>query len=329
MSYLLSLDQGTTSTRAMIFDLHGKPVATVQKDLTQFFPEDGRVEHDAQEIWKDAYDCLTKVIKKANITAKDIVALGISNQRETTIVWDKNTGKPIAPAIVWQDRRTAAFCEALRQDDDLVRCISEKTGLLVDPYFSATKLAWLLKHVDGAREAAKKGDLLFGTVDCFLLWQLTGGESHITDMTNASRTMLYNINTFEWDEDLCELFQIPKSMLPQVMGNCGEFGTTKAGLFDAPIAITGMAGDQQAATVGQACFQKGMVKSTYGTGCFMLLNTGGAPVQSKHRLLTTIAYQIFDDIAYGLEGSIFVAGAAMQWLRDGLGLIEKVQSLSH
>lgn len=322
MTYLLALDQGTTSTRAMIFDRKGRPVEAVQKILPQSFPDDGWVEHDAERIWQDSLGCLQEVIAKAGLTAKDIAAMGISNQRETTVIWDKHTGKPIAPAIVWQDRRTAAFCDALRQDKDLVECIAEKTGLLVDPYFSATKIAWLLKHITGAKEAAEKGDLLFGTIDSFLLWKLTGGKRHITDMTNASRTMLYNIHTFEWDEDLCDLFRVPKCMLPQVMGNCGEFGQTAPGLFDTPIQITGMAGDQQAATVGQACFKKGMAKSTYGTGCFMLLNTGETAIRSKNRLLTTIAYQIFDDIAYGLEGSIFVAGAAMQWIRDGLGILK-------
>lgn len=322
MTYLLALDQGTTSTRAMIFDQKGRPVDAVQKILPQSFPNNGWVEHDAEQIWQDSLSCLQEVIKKAGLQASDIAAMGISNQRETTVVWDKHTGKPIAPAIVWQDRRTAQFCDALRQDKDLVECIADKTGLLVDPYFSATKIAWLLKHVSGAKEAADKGDLLFGTIDCFLLWKLTGGQSHITDMTNASRTMLFNIHTFEWDADLCDMFRVPKAMLPQVMGNCGEFGATASGLFETPIQITGMAGDQQAATVGQACFKKGMAKSTYGTGCFMLMNTGETALRSKNRLLTTIAYQIFDDIAYGLEGSIFVAGAAMQWLRDGMGILE-------
>ena len=325
MTYLLALDQGTTSTRAMIFNDKGRPVEAVQKTLPQSFPHDGWVEHDAETIWKDTLSCLQEVIAKACLTEKDITAMGISNQRETTVLWDKNTGKPIAPAIVWQDRRTANFCQALGQDKELVECIGQKTGLLVDPYFSATKIAWLLKHISGAKEAAEKGDVLFGTIDCFLLWKLTGGVKHITDITNASRTMLYNIHTFDWDVDLCELFGIPKAMLPRVMGNCGEFGVTAPGLFNTPIAITGMAGDQQAATIGQACFKKGMAKSTYGTGCFMLLNTGEKAVRSQNRLLTTIAYQIFDDIAYGLEGSIFMAGAAMQWLRDGMGILKDMR----
>jgi glycerol kinase len=316
--HILVIDQGTTSTRAIVFDAATASVATAQQEFTQLYPRPGWVEHDPEAIWTSVLATARQAIGNAGLTAPDIAAIGIANQRETVVVWDRRTGKPIHNAIVWQDRRTADTCEQL-EDAGHGALIAERTGLRLDPYFSATKIAWLLDNVAGARAAAEAGSLAFGTVDSFLLWRLTGGAVHATDATNASRTLLFDINRGEWDHSLCALFGIPRAMLPEVRDSSCIFGITD--LFGAPIAIGGIAGDQQAALIGQACFKPGMVKSTYGTGCFALLNTGRTPIASRHRLVTTIAYQ-FDGVrSYALEGSIFVAGAAVQWLRDGLGLI--------
>ncbi len=316
--YLLAIDQGTTSTRAIVFDAALTPVASAQQEITQHYPAPGEVEHDPEEIWSSTLTTVRGALAKANAGARDVAAIGITNQRETTILWDRATGKPIYNALVWQDRRTAAACEALRQ---LGRepAITAKTGLLLDPYFSATKIAWILDRVAGAREMAKAGRLAFGTVDSFLLWRLTGGKVHATDATNAARTLLFDIRRGAWDEGLCEQFGIPMALLPQVRDCAGDFGTTE--LFGGPIRILGVAGDQQAATVGQCCFTPGMMKSTYGTGCFALLNTGSEAVVSRSNLLTTIAYQLAGKRTYALEGSIFIAGAAVQWLRDALKVI--------
>lgn len=323
MEYLLSIDQGTTSSRAIVFDQQGKRCAVHQLPIQQFFPHDGWVEHNPEEIWKSTLHCCQEVIPKAGIDASQIAALGISNQRETTILWDKNTGKPIANAIVWQDRRTAEFCQTLAEDTAIVEMIRAKTGLLLDPYFCATKIAWLLDNMPDMRAFAESGALLFGTVDTYLLWHLTRGRVHATDATNAARTLLFNIHTQQWDEELLSLFNIPRHILPEVKDSNAHFGVTDASLFGEDIPITGIAGDQQAATVGQLCFKEGMIKSTYGTGCFVVLNTGSKAVLSHQHLLTTIAYRINDQVTYALEGSIFVAGAAIQWLRDGLHLFEK------
>ena len=317
-SHILVIDQGTTSTRGIVFDANVAPVATAQQEFSQIYPKPGWVEHDPEEIWTTVLTTASQALSNANLTAKDIAALGITNQRETVLVWDRRTGRPIHNAIVWQDRRTAALCEKLQHQGhgDL---IATRTGLLLDPYFSATKIAWLLDTVDGARTAARAGHLAFGTVDSFLLWRLTEGAVHATAATNASRTLLFDIHRGTWDDELLALFNIPRAMLPEVKDTAGHFGTT--GHFGAPISIQGIAGDQQAALIGQACFRPGMVKSTYGTGCFALLNTGPNAIASSHRLVTTIAYQFAGQRTYALEGSIFVAGAAVQWLRDGLGLI--------
>ncbi|MET0470311.1 MAG: glycerol kinase GlpK [Xanthobacteraceae bacterium] len=314
--YLIAIDQGTTSTRAIVFDAALAPVASAQQELRQIYPAPGLVEHDPEEIWSATLATVRAVMARAGAEAGDIAALGITNQRETTIIWDRATNRPIHNAIVWQDRRTADRCEALRQDEPM---IAARTGLLLDPYFSATKIAWLLDHVEGARVAAREGRLAFGTVDSFLLWRLTGGKVHASDATNASRTLLLDIHRGSWDADLCRLFDVPEALLPQVRDCAGDFGTTE--LFGRPIRILGIAGDQQAAMVGQGCFAPGMVKSTYGTGCFALLNTADQPVASKNRLLTTIAYQLGGRRTYALEGAIFVAGAAVQWLRDALKVI--------
>lgn len=319
---LIAIDQGTTSTRAMAFDAGLKPLANVQQELRQIYPAPGWVEHDPEEIWQAAVACVQDVLVKAGLTAKDIGGIGIANQRETTIIWDRATGKPIHNAIVWQDRRTAGFCDALRASGHEPE-ITAKTGLLLDPYFSAGKIAWLLDHVEGARALAAAGRLAFGTIDCFLLWQLTGGKVHATDASNAARTLLFDISRGQWDDGLCGMFGVPPSLLPQVRDCACEFGATSPELFGAPIRVLGMAGDQQAATIGQGCFKPGMMKSTYGTGCFALLNTGPERVTSRNRLLTTIAYQLDGKRTYALEGSIFIAGAAVQWLRDGLKIIAK------
>ena len=318
MSALLAIDQGTTSTRAIVFDERGAKLGTHQIELPQSFPKPGWVEHDAMQIRDDAIACAQGALKAAKLTAKDIAGIGITNQRETAVVWDRKTGKPIHPAIVWQDRRTADFCGKNADKSDW---LADRTGLLLDPYFSATKIAWMLEHVDGARAKAEKGELAFGTIDCWLLWHLTGGTVHVTDASNASRTALFNIRTQDWDDELLTFFKVPRSMLPEVYDCAAEFGSTDAGLFGSPIPIRGMLGDQQAATVGQACFTPGMIKSTYGTGCFVVLNTGDEFVRSRNKLLSTVAYRFGGKTTYALEGSIFVAGAAVQWLRDAVHLI--------
>ena len=316
--YLLAIDQGTTSTRAIVFDLALAPVASAQQELRQIYPAPGLVEHDPEEIWSATLATARTAMGRAGAQAKDIAALGITNQRETAVIWDRATNRPIHNAIVWQDRRTADRCAALRQDGH-EPTIAARTGLLLDPYFSATKIAWLLDHVEGARAAAAEGRLAFGTVDSFLLWRLTGGRVHATDATNASRTLLLDIHRGSWDAELCRLFDVPEALLPEVRDCAGDFGTTDH--FGGPIRILGIAGDQQAAMVGQGCFAPGMVKSTYGTGCFALINTADQPVASKNRLLTTIAYQLGGRRTYALEGAIFIAGAAVQWLRDALKVI--------
>lgn len=318
--YILAVDQGTTSSRAIVFDASMRVTSTAQQEFPQHFPQSGWVEHDPDDLWTSVAATARGAIERAGLTASDIAAIGITNQRETTVVWDRNTGRPIHNAIFWQDRRTAEFCRSLEAAGH-APMITERTGLLVDPYFSATKLKWILDHVDGARAKAQAGDLLFGTVDSFLIWKLTGGASHVTDATNAARTMLYDIHKGRWSKTICDLFDIPMQMLPEVKDCAADFGETRADLFGRPIPITGVAGDQQAATVGQACFAPGMMKSTYGTGCFALLNTGETPVLSQNRLLTTIAYQLNGTPIYALEGSIFIAGAVVQWLRDGLQVI--------
>jgi glycerol kinase len=316
--YLLAIDQGTTSTRAILFDVALTPVASAQQEFTQIYPAPGLVEHDPEDIWSTTLATVRAAIARAGAHTSDIAALGIANQRETAIVWERATGRPIHNAIVWQDRRTADTCAALRRGGH-EPLITARTGLVLDPYFSATKIAWLLDHVEGARAAAQKGRLAFGTVDSFLLWRLTGGRVHATDATNAARTLLMDIHSGDWDTGLCELFGVPNALLPPIRDCAGDFGTTD--LFGAPIRILGLAGDQQAATVGQGCFAPGMMKSTYGTGCFALLNTGDQPVASKNRLLSTIAYQLGGKRTYALEGAIFIAGAAVQWLRDALKVI--------
>jgi glycerol kinase len=318
--YLLAIDQGTTSTRSILFDAALVPVASAQQEFRQIYPAPGLVEHDPEEIWATTIATARAAMARAAASARDIGAIGITNQRETTVVWDRASGRPLHNAIVWQDRRTTDACAALRTAGH-ERTIAERTGLVIDPYFSATKIAWLLDHVDGARAAARAGRLAFGTIDSFLLWRLTGGAVHATDATNAARTLLYDIGRGVWDENLCELFGVPINLLPTVQDCAGPFGTTEPGLFGGPIKILALAGDQQAATVGQGCFQPGMMKSTYGTGCFALLNTGDARVFSKNRLLTTIAYQLGGHRTYALEGAIFIAGAAVQWLRDALKVI--------
>ncbi|WP_166265714.1 glycerol kinase GlpK [Marinobacter caseinilyticus] len=318
--YILAIDQGTTSSRAILFTESGEIHAVSQREFPQHFPHSGWVEHDPEDIWTSVLETCQEVIAKGDIAASQIIAAGITNQRETSIVWDRKTGAPIYPAIVWQDRRTADYCEAL-QDKGLEPMINSKTGLLIDPYFSATKIRWILNQVPGSRERAAQGELAFGTVDCFLLWRLTGGRSHCTDATNASRTMLFNIHQQQWDEELLELFEIPAELLPQVKDSSDDFGTVDSALLGAPIPVCGVAGDQQAALFGQTCFREGMAKSTYGTGCFLILNTGSQALVSEHRLLTTVAYRLDGVPTYALEGSIFIAGAAIQWLRDGLKLI--------
>ena len=318
--YLLAIDQGTTSTRAIVFDAALKPVASAQQEFRQIYPGPGQVEHDPEEIWTTTVATVRAAMAQADAEARNIAAIGITNQRETTVVWDRQSGRPIHNAIVWQDRRTADACATLRQQGH-EPLISARTGLLLDPYFSATKIAWLIDHVDGARAAAVQGRLAFGTIDSFLLWRLTGGKRHATDATNASRTMLLDIGSGHWDAELCALFGVPEAMLPTVHDCTGDFGATEPELFGGPIRILGVAGDQQAATIGQGCFEPGMMKSTYGTGCFALLNTGAMQVASNNRLLTTIAYQLGGKRTYALEGAIFIAGAAVQWLRDALKLI--------
>ena len=321
MTYVLAIDQGTTSTRAILFDGQMQPVASAQEEFTQHYPASGWVEHEPDDLWQTMLRTARTAIARAGLRPAEIAALGITNQRETTLVWDRATGRPIHRAIVWQDRRTADLCEALkgRGFEDMV---SARTGLLLDPYFSGTKLAWLLDHVEGARARARAGELLFGTVDTWLIWNLTGGAVHATDATNAARTLLYDIHEGRWSEPICEMLGIPMAMMPTVRDSAGDFGVARRDILGAEIPILGVAGDQQAATIGQACFLPGMLKSTYGTGCFALLNTGATPVRSRNRLLTTIAYQLDGRPCYALEGSIFIAGAAVQWLRDGLGVLD-------
>ncbi|MEM9248554.1 MAG: glycerol kinase GlpK [Pseudomonadota bacterium] len=320
MTYILAIDQGTTSTRAILFDKDMKIAATAQEEFAQHFPRSGWVEHDPADLWGTTAGTCREAMERLGVTASDIAAIGITNQRETVVVWDKATGKPIHNAIVWQDRRTASICDDLRAAGH-EPMVTDRTGLLLDPYFSGTKVKWILDHVDGARERAKAGELIFGTVDTWLIWKLTGGASHVTDATNAARTLLYDIRKGRWSSTICGLLDIPLEMLPDVKDTASEFGQARADLFGAPIPILGVAGDQQAATIGQACFEPGMLKSTYGTGCFALLNTGETPVASQNRLLTTIAYQFDGTPTYALEGSIFIAGAVVQWLRDGLQVI--------
>jgi glycerol kinase len=320
--YVLAIDQGTTSSRAIVFDAGMSVVGVGQKEFAQHYPASGWVEHDPEDIWQSVLETCKAALKAAKLKAEDIAALGITNQRETVVIWDRQTGKPIHNAIVWQDRRTAGMCDRLKKQG-LEKTFAKKTGLLLDPYFSGTKIAWLLDTVKGARKRAERGELLAGTIDSFLIWRLTGGKAHVTDATNASRTLVYNIAENRWDDQLLKLLRIPKSLLPEVKDCAADFGATEPELFGASIPILGVAGDQHAAMIGQACFEPGMMKSTYGTGCFAVLNTGGDIVRSKNRLLTTIAYRLEGKTTYALEGSIFIAGAAVQWLRDGLKMIGK------
>ncbi|WP_018949414.1 glycerol kinase GlpK [Thioalkalivibrio sp. ALMg11] len=323
--YILALDQGTTSCRAILFDRAGGIVGVAQKDFAQFYPQPGWVEHDAMEIWGTQIGVAREVLETRGIKPSELAAIGITNQRETTVVWDRATGQPIANAIVWQDRRTAAFCDELKAQGHAA-VIRERTGLVVDAYFSASKLRWLLDHVDGARERAERGELAFGTIDSWLIWNLTRGERHVTDVTNAARTQLFNIHSLDWDAELLGLFDIPRAMLPEVRDSSGVLGVTGAEMFGgAEVPIAGVAGDQHAALFGQACFERGMAKNTYGTGCFLLMNTGDTPVESRSGLLTTIAWSLDGQVEYALEGSIFIAGAAIQWLRDELHLIDSAE----
>ena len=314
---IISIDQGTSSTRSVLYNNKGQLIDAVQIEFEQIFPDDGWVEHNPETIWETVLSSLKSLAHKNKIDSSEIASIGITNQRETTVIWNRRTGKPIHNAIVWQDRRTATYCDSLKQHEDLIR---KKTGLTIDPYFSATKINWLLENVKGAREDAKKGDLLFGTIDSYLIWKLTDGNSHKTDITNASRTMLFNIKEEKWDNDLLDLFDIPVNLLPTVCENASDFGSTK--VLGGQINIGGVAGDQQAALIGQCCFNPGEVKSTYGTGCFMIVNTGDKVVYSTNKLLTTIGYKINGETSFALEGSIFVAGSAVQWLRDGLGMFK-------
>ena len=321
--YVMALDAGTTSNRCILFDKSGKIVSIAQKEFTQYFPKPGWVEHDADEIWSTQLGVAVEAMSKVGATAEDITAIGITNQRETAIVWDKTTGEPVYNAIVWQCRRTAEFCDQLKEQGytDMIR---RKTGLIIDAYFSATKIRWILDHVEGAREKAEAGELLFGTVETWLIWKLTRGKVHVTDYSNASRTMLFNINTLEWDQEILDLLDIPRAMLPKPMPSSCRYGETETSFFGGSIPIAGAAGDQQSALFGQACFHPGVAKNTYGTGCFLLMNTGNKPVFSKNGLVTTIAWGLDDKVEYALEGSIFVAGAAIQWLRDEMHLIDSV-----
>ncbi|HKJ94780.1 MAG TPA: glycerol kinase GlpK, partial [Gammaproteobacteria bacterium] len=319
---ILAVDQGTTSSRAIVFDARGRIVATSQQEFRQYYPQSGWVEHDPEELWQSTLAVCRDALERAESDGAEVVTLGITNQRETTIVWDRESGRPVYNAIVWQDRRTAEQCARMKSGGH-ERLVTERTGLLLDPYFSATEIAWILENVDGAREKAEAGRLAFGTVDTWLLWRLTSGEVHATDATNACRTMLFNIHEQTWDDTLLELFRIPASMLPEVRDCSDDFGHTRADLLGRSLPVEGIAGDQHAAVVGQTCFTTGMVKSTYGTGCFALINTGDTPVTSHNRLLTTLAYRINGQPVYALEGSIFVAGAAVQWLRDALGVISE------
>lgn len=319
--YIMALDAGTTSSRCILFDRSGRMVSVAQKEFTQYFPKPGWVEHDASEIWSTQLGVAVEAMVKAGASAGDIAAIGITNQRETTVVWDRNTGEPVCPAIVWQCRRTSEYCDSLKEKG-LTEKFREKTGLVIDAYFSGTKLRWILEHVEGVRERAENGELLFGTIETWLIWKLTGGKVHVTDYTNASRTMLFNINTLEWDGEILKELEIPACMLPEVRPSSCIYGETDPKFFGGAIPVAGAAGDQQAALFGQTCFEPGEAKNTYGTGCFMLMNTGKKPVFSKNGLVTTIAWGLDGDVEYALEGSIFVAGAAIQWLRDELRLID-------
>ena len=321
MTYVMAIDQGTTSSRTILFDKDMKIAAVAQQEFTQHFPASGWVEHDAEDLWTTVVATAREAMEKVGASAGDIAAIGITNQRETAVVWDKSTGKAVHKAIVWQDRRTSDYCAGMKAEGHEAT-VTEKTGLLFDPYFSSTKVKWILDET-GTRDRARAGEVLFGTVDSWLIWRMTGGAAHVTDATNAARTMLYDIHKGRWSSTMCDMLDVPQQMLPEVKDCAAEFGTTTPDLFGAPIPILGVAGDQQAATVGQACFDKGMMKSTYGTGCFALLNTGDAPVTSENRLLTTIGYQLDGTPTYALEGSIFIAGAVVQWLRDGLKVIDE------
>ncbi len=318
--YILALDQGTTSSRAIVFSKEGKIISTAQKEFRQIYPKAGWVEHDGKEIWSTQAGVAAEAITQAGLNGLDIAGIGITNQRETTLIWDRATGKPVYNAIVWQDRRTSEFCDSLKEKG-LVDKIRSKTGLIIDAYFSATKIKWILDNVEGVRERAEKGELAFGTMDCWLIWNFTRGDCHITDVTNASRTMLYNIHDLQWDEEILEILDIPKSLLPEVKSSSEVYCETKTTIFATKVPIAGIAGDQQAALFGQRCIESGMAKNTYGTGCFMVMNTGEKPIESKNNLLTTIAWQIGDHVEYALEGSIFIAGAVVQWLRDELKII--------
>jgi glycerol kinase len=326
MSFILALDQGTTSSRAIIFDHDGAIRATAQKEFRQIFPQTGWVEHDPREVWSTQLEVTRQVLAQANLKAADIAALGITNQRETTVLWDRKTGEPIHNAIVWQDRRTAGFCDELKQAgySDAVR---RKTGLVIDAYFSGSKLRWLLDHVDGARARAQRGELAFGTIDSWLLWNLSGGTLHVTDPSNASRTMLYNIHSGTWDDELLKAVGVPREVLPEIRSSSEVYGKTAPGLLDKPVAIGGIAGDQQAALFGQNCFARGMAKNTYGTGCFMLMNIGSAAVPSRHQLITTVGWRARGQTEFALEGSVFIGGAVVQWLRDGLGLVKSAAEI--
>ena len=319
--FILALDQGTTSSRAIVFDRNGQLVATAQKEFTQYYPQPGWVEHNPEEIWSTQAGVAMEAITKAGLKSTDIAAIGITNQRETTVVWNRKTGEPVHNAIVWQDRRTAGFCDQLKNEGHS-RKILEKTGLIIDAYFSATKVRWILNNVKGARKLAEEGQLAFGTIDSWLIWNLTKGKKHVTDVSNASRTMLFNIHTLDWDEELLKLFDIPPGILPEVRSSSEIYDHT-SGLFSSEIPVAGIAGDQQAALFGQMCTEPGMVKNTYGTGCFMMMNIGSKPIESKSKLLTTVGWKIGGETHYALEGSIFIAGAVVQWLRDGLGIISK------
>ncbi|MGM0434045.1 MAG: glycerol kinase GlpK [Pseudomonadota bacterium] len=321
MTRILAIDQGTTSSRAILFDEGGQPRQIAQHEFQQFYPGDGWVEHDPLEIWNTTHRACLEVLQQEGITAREVAGIGITNQRETTIVWDRTTGEPIHRAIVWQDRRTTPQCETLKRQG-WESTLVERTGLLMDPYFSATKLGWILDHVDGARARAERGELAFGTIDTWVLWKLTNGRVHATDATNASRTALFNIHQQQWDEHLLALFRIPAALLPEVQDSASDFGRTDPSVLGGAVTVGGIAGDQQASLFGQTCFERGMAKSTYGTGCFLMLNTGSEAIRSENRLLTTVGYRLEGQTTYAMEGSIFVAGAAIQWLRDGIQLIQ-------
>lgn len=321
--YILALDQGTTSSRAILFDKKGTIISTAQKEFKQIYPKPGWVEHDGNEIWSTQAGVAAEAISGANFNGTNIAAIGITNQRETTLIWDRKTGKPVYNAIVWQDRRTSDYCDELKEKDGLVEKVQEKTGLIIDSYFSATKIKWILDNVEGVRERAENGELAFGTMDSWIIWNFTRGDVHVTDVSNASRTMIYNIHDLQWDTELLDIFDIPKSLLPEVKQSSEVYGHTKTTIFASKVPIAGIAGDQQAALFGQRCIESGMVKNTYGTGCFMVMNTGEKPIKSENNLLTTIAWQVNGKVEYALEGSIFIAGAVVQWLRDEMGLIKK------